>query len=962
MSTKSCMTVLAILLGSTALTIPSNADAALKGYLGNVRPLADWRIGQVKAPTADLPGYCASVNQFEKGIVLALAQNQEGHLSLAIDFARPRFKVGQVQSVSLKHGDGYTVQAKGLAVNNKSLVIQLGQDPVFLRAMAQEGHLMLGLSDVDMKVSLMTFENSLRKLDDCVNNLPAQPRAIQEAQAAPAPALLADKDEDSIPASAEVTSATAQSQPEKTEAVVKAANTDEPAQEIEVSEKTPDPVPDENKITWNDVKALPEDTPAYISIPVKTAKTVEPTPSDREELDKAPLENDLERAAMAAKNDEVISSVVRELDTLIETNADGDIALRDNAEITRVEALQKELSRLVAARDAESRRANELAQRLAEVEAAQQQAAADKIEKAEVLPEKAEADKTRTVSQIQDELLMRQQDLERQARAQAAEAEWLEQRRLDVEKRMDQSAEDETSQEMIQQLAELEAQNKQLKQSYQAAKAKIVELDLEAETSEPAERVENRAPDQHLSALNEQLSLKESEIAGLQQRVEKQKRQEEAERKEAALEAEAIKDREARLALLHNQLDTKEAEIIRLQTLLADEKQNDLETAENEDLSSQQDEEEQQLSELSLQVDQKRSELESLQVAMEEQKKLQKAYQASLAEESDVIKISEITWNAPPALQVIPAKVVIQAPSAQAAQSVTPDDPKPEVIPVRQAKNDRFAEDREARAKDLGAALTKKIEPRAGAAKIVSDDIFYLEGQVESVHQPGALAIYRHKAQTEQAAVYLQGIEPAAGGVTTYVEGKAVETAYTEMQNVSLKPAQILNAGLQKILANADVKVDHYTDDMRHDGVGYQRNWKTAGLEGQFALYENMNSDRFMSYVSNFLNAYEVSNCKNATLSRNLKMISNDIVTAELNCEAKNSFGSIVFFKDESGNLSIITHRGAFDSLETIKQIKASLAKEILVNSKKYQNLKNQDNVPVGHIFENATATDSEEI
>lgn len=183
---KRTFTAFAVLMASTAMTVlPSAAQAALQGNLGFVRPLTDWRIGEIVSSADGVQGYCASVNKFEQGLTLALAKAKNGNFSFAIDFPDKAFKKGQKVPVTLQHSQGYQLQTTAIAATSRSLIVQLGQEDLMFSAMTGEGHLNVALPEVDMKVSLATFEKSARKLIDCVDSLAVEPIEIQEVRAVP---------------------------------------------------------------------------------------------------------------------------------------------------------------------------------------------------------------------------------------------------------------------------------------------------------------------------------------------------------------------------------------------------------------------------------------------------------------------------------------------------------------------------------------------------------------------------------------------------------------------------------------------------------------------------------------------------------------------------------------------------------------------------------------------------------
>jgi hypothetical protein len=132
--------------------------------LGLLKPLDKWKVGTVNTQGAP---YCAMVNQFDRQVVLAFARNGQGLGSVAMDFREPFFKEGAEYPVTLKVDGEKLRKLTGRASNNRSVVVQIGEDEHLYTAFNNNGGMQVGLPDIKVSFALDKFSNSYTSLVDC---------------------------------------------------------------------------------------------------------------------------------------------------------------------------------------------------------------------------------------------------------------------------------------------------------------------------------------------------------------------------------------------------------------------------------------------------------------------------------------------------------------------------------------------------------------------------------------------------------------------------------------------------------------------------------------------------------------------------------------------------------------------------------------------------------------------------
>lgn len=174
----STLSVLAIL----AVTTASHASGSIKDFR-LLKPQGKWKVGTVEAQ--DGVSYCAIVNQFDNGTVVAFSRNVDGHGSVAMDFHDSFFKPGADYEVSMRIDDSKSQRRIGRASSNSSVVVQIGKDDAFYTAINEDGNLKIAMRMLEATFALRKLSESYVDLLECAGTLPVGPKTA----AVPVPAV-----------------------------------------------------------------------------------------------------------------------------------------------------------------------------------------------------------------------------------------------------------------------------------------------------------------------------------------------------------------------------------------------------------------------------------------------------------------------------------------------------------------------------------------------------------------------------------------------------------------------------------------------------------------------------------------------------------------------------------------------------------------------------------------------------
>ncbi len=139
--------------------------------MGIVKPLSGWKVGTVNSGGSAAKPYCAMVSNYERGMVLAVARNDKGMGSLAIDFKDPVFETNVRYPVWVDLEGGVSREFQGYASSDRSLVVQFGKDSDFYKALTRTSRMDVSSTDVDISFSMAKALSGSRKLESCAGNL-----------------------------------------------------------------------------------------------------------------------------------------------------------------------------------------------------------------------------------------------------------------------------------------------------------------------------------------------------------------------------------------------------------------------------------------------------------------------------------------------------------------------------------------------------------------------------------------------------------------------------------------------------------------------------------------------------------------------------------------------------------------------------------------------------------------------
>ncbi len=167
---------------STALLLTTTsvlAIAPVKAGMGTLKPQGGWKVGTVNQGGEN---YCAMVGTYDNKVVAAFARNPQGLGSLALDFGDGMFTSGKQYDVTLK-ADGVPARTlKGRASNERSLVVQIGQDGSFYDALSKNGTLGVDMSAASLRLDLAKFSDSHKDLVECAGQLTTDEQSAEPKQ------------------------------------------------------------------------------------------------------------------------------------------------------------------------------------------------------------------------------------------------------------------------------------------------------------------------------------------------------------------------------------------------------------------------------------------------------------------------------------------------------------------------------------------------------------------------------------------------------------------------------------------------------------------------------------------------------------------------------------------------------------------------------------------------------------
>ena len=158
----SSMAVLTAFLSTTSL---STHALAQKGTISS--PSGGWAVNRIDNDDGG-SGYCALARRYNQNMILTLAENPEGEMSVALDFQRPKFNVTRYVDVYLDPGAGEQRSFNLQPVSNKAFVVRLGRDKTFFSALNKTGYLRAEVDGYSYGFDISDIDEGQRRLKTCV--------------------------------------------------------------------------------------------------------------------------------------------------------------------------------------------------------------------------------------------------------------------------------------------------------------------------------------------------------------------------------------------------------------------------------------------------------------------------------------------------------------------------------------------------------------------------------------------------------------------------------------------------------------------------------------------------------------------------------------------------------------------------------------------------------------------------
>lgn len=161
---------------STALLCVTGFATGIS-HADNFRTAGEWTV-----TSEDAQGYCTAVQPFSNNTYVTIGERDDGAMSIAFDFQKPVFTMGQTQSAKITAGTTsrtYSSKPK----SEGAIVLAVGIDDAFRNALAKSNTMELSFNGEKHTFPLENSGKSLSILKDCILALRGAP--AQQVAAAP---------------------------------------------------------------------------------------------------------------------------------------------------------------------------------------------------------------------------------------------------------------------------------------------------------------------------------------------------------------------------------------------------------------------------------------------------------------------------------------------------------------------------------------------------------------------------------------------------------------------------------------------------------------------------------------------------------------------------------------------------------------------------------------------------------
>ncbi|MEM8833382.1 MAG: hypothetical protein AAGB32_02460 [Pseudomonadota bacterium] len=132
-----------------------------------LNPTSGWDLNMPGGENA----YCALSRSFDQDIVLSLGRNQAEEYSLAIDFQTAKLDPEKAYSITLQPGPGQIRAYEMLPASARAMVVRLGYDDTFFKALEKSGALKAEINKVQYNFKMSDMVAAQDQLSTCMAKL-----------------------------------------------------------------------------------------------------------------------------------------------------------------------------------------------------------------------------------------------------------------------------------------------------------------------------------------------------------------------------------------------------------------------------------------------------------------------------------------------------------------------------------------------------------------------------------------------------------------------------------------------------------------------------------------------------------------------------------------------------------------------------------------------------------------------
>jgi chromosome segregation ATPase len=183
--------LLAALLGGGVLAFGVFHQAEARSGTVRLSPLTNWTISKIDSKSSS-GDYCTIARRFSNNLVLTLARNTRGETSLALDFQRETLNPGKVYTVILAAG-GKSRAFDVKPVSREAFVVRTGRDKDFYNSIEKSRYLDINFAGKVYRFIVKDLDEGRSNLEACVASIiePAAGESYnREASPSGRPALI----------------------------------------------------------------------------------------------------------------------------------------------------------------------------------------------------------------------------------------------------------------------------------------------------------------------------------------------------------------------------------------------------------------------------------------------------------------------------------------------------------------------------------------------------------------------------------------------------------------------------------------------------------------------------------------------------------------------------------------------------------------------------------------------------